>query len=527
MSRATLTPTAQEAELAALNPQQLAQMLRSRDATIESLRAQLEWFKRQVFGAKSERYAPQPDPAQMHLGELLPVPPATPDAQREIKSHHRRNAHSDFADDGANAPFFDEARVPVVTIEVPCPEAAGLSPDQYEVVGHKDSHRLAQRPGAYVVLKYRRAVIKLREADKLHCAPAPVGVIEGSRADVSFVAGMLLDKFQWHLPLYRQHQRLTDAGFTLSRPWLTSLVGHSAALLEPIYDAQLESIRRCRIKTVDETPIKAGRTGPGKMRSGYFWPVYGEHDEVCFAYFGSREHRNVVELLGTQQPAGAVLLSDGYGAYEAYAKKTGVVHAQCWSHMRRNFFDALTAAPQEADHALRMIAEVYEVEQDIKARKLTGENKRLHRMVYAKPPVERFLGWAQELFEAQALLPSNKLTQALAYALERRAGLMVFLQDEQVSIDTNHIERAIRPVAVGRKNWLFCWTEVGAEHAGIVHSLIATCKLHGVDPYTYLVDVLQRVGQQPASRVAELTPRLWQQNFGSAPLRSDLHTTLV
>ena len=95
---------------------------------------------------------------------------------------------------------------------------------------------------------------------------------------------------------------------------------------------------------------------------------------------------------------------------------------------------------------------------------------------------------------------------------------------KQVSIDTNHVERAIRPIALGRKNWLFCWTEVGAEHAGIVQSLVATCPLHGVDPYTYFVDVLQRVGQHPASRVAELTPRLWKQHFAAAPLRSHLHT---
>jgi len=526
MSNTTLTMAASEAELARFTPQQVAQMLRSRDATIESLRAQIEWFKRQIFGAKSERYTLQPEGAQMHLGQVLPAPSAEPEATREVGSHRRRAARSDFADDGASASFFDAAKVPVVTIEVPCPQAAGLAPEQYEVVGHKESHRLAQRPGAYVVLKYRRAVIKRLDTRTLHCAQAPTGVIEGSRADVSFVAGVLLDKFQWHLPLYRQHQRLAEAGFTLSRQWLTGLVGQSAALLEPIYDAQLESIRRCRVKAVDETPIKAGRAGPGKMRAGYFWPVYGEHDEVCFAYFGSREHRNVVELLGPEQPTGAVLLSDGYGAYEAYAKKTGVVHAQCWAHMRRNFHEALAAAPAEADCALRMIARVYAIEEEIRANKLSAENKRLHRLAYAKPHVECFFAWADEHFAAQGLLPSNKLTQALAYALERRAGLMVFLQDEQVSVDTNHVERAIRPIALGRKNWMFCWTEIGAEHAGIVQSLVATCRLHGIDPYTYFVDVLQRVGQHPASRVAELTPRLWKQHFANAPLRSDLHAAV-
>ena len=137
--------------------------------------------------------------------------------------------------------------------------------------------------------------------------------------------------------------------------------------------------------------------------------------------------------------------------------------------------------------------------------------------------VEKFFARVDAQFEGQGLLPTNPLTKAMTYVRERRSGLEVFLNDPDVPIDTNHVERALRPIPMGKKNWLFCWTEVGAQHAGIVQSLIATCRLHDVDPYMYLVDVLQRVGQHPASRVAELTPRLWKQNFASNPLRSDLH----
>ena len=130
-----------------------------------------------------------------------------------------------------------------------------------------------------------------------------------------------------------------------------------------------------------------------------------------------------------------------------------------------------------------------------------------------------------EQFANLGLLPRNKLTQALAYARERKTQLMVFPADEQVPMDTNHLERALRSIPMGRKNWLFCWTEVGAKHAGIVQSLITTCRLHGIDPYTYFVDVLQRVGQHPAARVAELTPRLRKQHFADQPLRSDLNNS--
>ena len=518
------------AEVALLAPEQLAGMLRAMDSLKlqnDELKRQVEWFKRQLFGRKSERFAPEPDAQQMHLGQVLgeelPVSTELTDAGSRVPAHTRRKPRADFADDAKAAPFFDEAKVPVQTIDVPNPETQDLAPEQYEVIGQKTSYRLAQRPGSFVVLKYVRPVIKRLDTQTLHCPAAPVGVIEGSRADVSFIAGVLVDKFCWHLPLYRQHQRLLDAGFTLSRPWLTQLVQQGAQLLQPIYEAQLKSIIDSRVKAMDETPIKAGRAGPGKMKGTYFWPIYGEHDEVCFPHFESRRHEHVEQALGLPRTPGSVLLTDGYAAYSRYAQKTGITHAQCWTHSRRGFFEAQEAEPQLAAEALRQIGALYEIEDEIRRTKLTGENKRVHRLTHSKPRVEQFFEWVQRQFERQGLLPSNPLTKALAYVRERRAGLEVFLGDADVPMDTNHLERALRPIPMGRRNWLFCWTEVGARHAGIVQSLVVTCRLHGIDPYTYLVDVLQRVGQHPASRVDELTPRLWKQHFADKPLRSDLH----
>ena len=534
MSNSAAQRVLNAAEAAALDAQQLARLLAVKDLAIDQLRQQvqtlqhqIEWFKRQIFGAKSERFAPLPDAQQMHLGQVLgqdlPVPPASDAGAQQVPSHTRRKPRSDFADDSASVPFFDESKVPVLTIEVPNPETKDLAPDQYEVIGHKESHRLAQRPGSYVVLKYVRPVVKVSSTQTLHCASAPLGVIEGSRADVSFIVGLLVDKFAWHLPLYRQHQRLLAAGFKLSRPWLTQLVQQGAQLLEPIYKAQLASICASRVKAMDEVPIKAGRAGPGKMNAAYFWPIYGEHDEVCFPFFDSRRHENVEQVLGLEQPTETVLLSDGYEAYASYAKKLGVINAQCWAHSRRAFFEAQGAEPEAAAEALRQIGVLYDIEREMREHKLAGENKRLHRLTHSKPRVDAFFEWVDRRFEQQGLLPSNPLTKALAYVRERRAGLEVFLGDPDVPMDTNHLERALRVIPMGRKNWLFCWTEVGAEHAGIVQSLIATCRLHGIDPYTYLVDVLQRVGEHPASRVAELTPRLWKQHFAANPLRSDLN----
>lgn len=490
---------------------------------IAALKQQLDWFKRQLFGVKSERFVSEANPYQLHLGAALPVPEAIPEARQSVPAHTRKVARTDLAQSESSLPFFDETKVPVETIVLPAPEAASLPADAYEVIGEKTSFRLAQRPGSYVVLKYVRPQIKRRDTQAIGCAPAPVGVIEGSRADVSLIAGVLLDKMAYHLPLYRQHQRMTDAGLRVTRPWLTQLVQQGASLLAPVYDAQLASIRMSRVKAMDETPIKAGRDGPGKMKAAYFWPIYGEHDEVCFPFFASRRHEHVQQALGLTAAQGAVLLSDGYGAYSRYAQKVGLTHAQCWAHARREIFDAKNIEPQIAEQGLSRINALYAIEEDIRQNTLKGEAKRIHRLTHSKPIVEDFFAWVDEQLERRGLLPSSPMTKALAYARARRVGLEVFLTDADVPIDTNHLERALRAVPMGRKAWLFCWTEVGARHVGVMQSLIVTCRLHGVDPYTYLVDVLQRVGQHPAARVAELTPRLWKQHFATSPLRSDLH----
>jgi transposase len=222
-----------------------------------------------------------------------------------------------------------------------------------------------------------------------------------------------------------------------------------------------------------------------------------ERDEICFAYHEGRSGKHIAQTLGIDPPPeGAVLLTYGYAAYERYAQKCGLTRAQCWAHSRRKFFEAQAVEPERAAQALEMIGQLYAVEQHIREAQLLGEASRAYRLAQAKPIVDRFFDWVDAQFESHALLPSSPLTTALAYVRERRAALEVYLADPEVPIDTNHLERALRVVPMGRRNWLFCWTE------------IATCRLHDIDSYTYLVDVLQRVGQQPAADVAQLTPRL-------------------
>jgi transposase len=389
---------------------------------------------------------------------------------------------------------------------------------EHEVVSEKVTYRLAQKPASYVLLKFIRPVVKRKTDGKLSCAPAPASVLGKSVADVSLLACLAIDKFLFHLPLYRQHQRMAAAGVRLARSTLTGLVHRTGDLLQPIVEAQWASVLASDVIAMDETPIKAGRKVRGKMKTGYFWPIYGDRDEIVFPFSDSRSGQMLDEVLDGYQ---GVLLTDGYAPYELYAARVNeIVHAQCWSHTRRQFLKAENVEPELTDTALGYIRRLYEEEARLKPRLVEGTKRLEKRAAQCKPIVDGFFEWLKTELRERVLLPTNPFTGAANYALDREGPLRVFLEYPDVPVDTNHLEREIRPIALGRKNWLFCWTEIGAQYVGIFQSLLRTCRLQGIDPYTYLVDVLQRVETHPASDVATLTPRLWKEKFAADPLRS-------
>ena len=226
------------------------------------------------------------------------------------------------------------ADAPVIDITVAPPGIEGLSEDEYEVISERVHCRLATIDWRYVVIRYRHLKVKIRGTGILASAPAREGVFKSSCADVSFIAGMLLDKFLWHLPLHRQHRMLAVSGIIVNRGSLSLWANRAIALLKPIHDAQWRSVLESAVIQMDETPIRAGRQpgNPGSMRKGYLWPVLGDRDEVVFPFADSRRHGNVPDFLG--EYAGT-LVSDGYGAYEAYVRsRNGAVRLQnCWTYV--------------------------------------------------------------------------------------------------------------------------------------------------------------------------------------------------
>ena len=486
-------------------------------ADYAALKHQLDWFRRQLFGRRSEKHVPFDPAEQASLFEALGVELATAPVPVEEISYRRRKKRRGDAATQTGLRF--DASVPVTTIEVKDPAVEAIPEAERERIGEKVTHRLAQRPASYEVLKYVRPVVKRRDTGEVVTARMPSNVLERTSADVSLLAGMLVDKFSYHLPLHRQHRRMEDAGVAVSRTSLTNWTGQAIDLLKPVMEAQSAHVLESRVLAMDETPVKAGRVEPGKMRQAYFWPVYGEDDEIVFHYAPTREHRHVDAFLGGFR---GTVLSDGYEAYASYSKRHGAVHAQCWSHCRRLFEQAKESEPETVASALALIGGLYGIERDIRRARAQGAAKRTMRESRSAPVAKEFFAWCRKQCERVDLLPKSPLAKALRYTLDREDGLSVFLCDPCVAIDTNHLERGLRPVPMGRRNWLFAWTELGAERIGVIQSLLATCRLHGVDPYTYLVDVLQRVGEHPAARAVELTPRMWKTLFADEPLRSDL-----
>lgn len=298
-------------DISQLNTKEMEALLAKQAEELAALKNQLSWFQRQLFGRKSEKQL-QIDPQQASLFEKKPEPSLDQEDGITIPSHKRRNKTQRSGDEVNDTGLrFDES-VPRKIIELSAPELEGEEADNYEVIDYKETTRLAQRPGSYVVLVYRRPVVRHKKEHTLSNIPAPSNVLEGCYADVSLLAGLMVDKAVYHLPLYRQHQRLLDSGIKLSRATLINYIQKGIELLKPIYQAQLDHILQSKVLAMDEVPMKAGRKSKGKMRQTYFWPIYGEEDEVAFTWSKSRGTQFAVEQL---KGFSGTLLSDGYPVY--------------------------------------------------------------------------------------------------------------------------------------------------------------------------------------------------------------------
>ena len=482
----------------------------------------IKQLRRILFGIKSEKRVRQLEASgQLYLSEELEaiVKCQAPGEEEEIrptktvKSHERKSgkkqAIEGMTEDGLR---FDEDKVEVVEEVIKSPKVAGLKEEEYTVIGTEKRHILMKRKSSYYIKREIYEIVKIKDTGKIITPIAPDRIFEKSYADKSFITGMLVDKFSYHLPLYRQHQMLLASGVKLARGNLAIWTNRAIDLLSPIFDALEKSVLSSPVLSLDETPIKvkSSESPPGKMSRSYFWPIVGK-EEIVFKYSDSRSENSVMGFL---RGYSGTIMSDGYAAYDSFVSGRGaaVKHAVCWAHARRKFFDIEKYHPVEVARILDIIGRLYEVEKSIQELGLAGEKKLESRIRESLPVVEEYFSYLNEL-ALKGRTPKDALSQAINYSLTRVAELKTYLGNPDVPIDNNHTERQIRNLVMGRKNWLFCWTEAGAENVGIIQSLLCTCRINDIDPYDYLSDVFDKVSTVSSKDVWKLTPKNWKLHF--------------
>jgi transposase len=384
-------------------------------------------------------------------------------------------------------------------------------------IGADESQRLDIVPAQYRVIVTRRPKLACRACSgTVVQAPAPERLIKGGLPTERLVAHVLAAKYQWHLPLYRQAQMMAVRGLVLDRSTLAFWVGYAAAELAPVYERLKASLLSSAKINVDETPAPVLDPGRGRTKTGYFWaiarddrPWQGpEPPGVAYTYAPGRGAMHALKLLDGYS---GIVQCDGYAAYKTLAdpardqeRAERITLAFCWSHLRRRFVEIERASPAPTvKEALSRIAQLYAIERSLRGR--TAEERRQGRQVHSKPLVTALKTWFEE--RLKILSGKSPTAEAVRYGLNHWEGLIRFLDDGRIEMDTNSVERAMRPIALNRKNALFAGCDEGAQAWACAASLIETAKLNGADPEAYLTDVLEKlVNGWPASRADKLLP---------------------
>jgi len=497
----------------------LQRSLQSRDDYIA-------WLVKQVIGPTSERRSwesLEPE-AQLWLeGMALEIPESPPSPKTTVKEHERerRKNPTDVTKTGR---IKHGPNATIIDVDVKNPEVEDIPEDQLELVETKTTQKVVRVSSPFMIVNVHSKTYRRKDDFEDIVPPEVPEVFENSIYDVSFLAGLPVDKYQFHLPIYRQHQTIKNSDIFLDRGHLIRVLHRVAELLEPIYEALFSSVLSSKILTADETPTPAGRNKKkGKMDKGYFWAFFGDQKEIYYLFSPSRSRAVLDDTLASFQ---GHLVCDGYSAYESFVNETeGTELVQCWSHTRREFIKAEKRDEERVKWVLRQIQLMYDIEEKVRGK---PSNKILKaRERETEPLVTELFNFLKKTIAEETFVPSDPFLKAANYALNREEPLKAFLENPDLPLDTNHLERELRPQAVGRKNWMFHVTKEGARHAAIFYSLIRSCILVGVNPTVYLTDVLQRIATLPASKTELLTPRLWKEHFAFAPMRSPFHEVLL
>jgi len=482
----------------------LAADMERRNDEIEKLRLIIRQLQRGRFGRRSERL----DPDQLRFGlEELDADVASAEAKQP-----QPLAHDASREDTRRPALPKDLPREEVTLEIEasaCPSCGGA----LHTISVTTSEQLDWVPASLRVIRIRRPKYGCRACGTIHQAAAPERLIAKGMATPSLVAQVLVSKYCDHTPLYRQAQILARHGIELDRSTLANWVGGACWWLEALHARLAANVFASGKLFADDTPIPVLDPGRGRTKTGRLWVYtrddrpWGGPDPPAAIYFYSpdrRAERPASHLSGFS----GVLQVDGYAGFERLTAGGKVVLAACWAHVRRKFYELHEAngSPIAAE-ALRRIAALYAIERAIGGQ--AAEQRRIIRSREARPLVVAMKLWFEQ--ELGRIPPNGTLAEAIRYALARWPALSRFLDDGRIELDNNSVERAIRPVALGRKNHLFAGSDGGGHRWAVVCSLITSAKLNNLEPYAYLKDVLERLAKgHPASRLDELLPWNWR-----------------
>jgi transposase len=487
------------------DPDALKAMVLARDAENERLRQIIRELQRHRFGRRAESLPEDQlllafeDVEQVDAAAAEKVERADPVKRRDQTA--RRRTHR-----GSLPAHLPRVETLVDIEDHNCPHCR----NGMHRIGEDVSERLDIVPAQLRVVVTRRPKYACRHCqDVVVQAPAPSRLVEGGLPTEATIAQVLVSKYADHLPLYRQAQILGRQGIAIDRSTLADWVGRAAWHLRPVHERLLEKLKASPKLFADETTAPVLDPGRGQTKTGQLW-AYARDDRpwagsdppgVAYVYAPDRKaERPIAHLAGF----GGILQVDGYGGYRPLAERGEVALAFCWAHVRRRFYELAATGPAPiASEALRRIAELYRVEEDIRGR--SADDRRIARQQQSQPILAELEPWLRD--KLGLISQKTKLAEAIRYALSRWQGLTRFLDDGRIEIDSNVVERTIRPIALNRKNALFAGSDGGAEHWAVVASLVETCKLSGVEPLAYLADVLAKIAAgHPNSQIDQLLP---------------------
>jgi transposase len=506
-------------DIGALKALLIAADRRTRDlgAEIESLKLTIAKLQHERFGPSSER-AHLLDQMELQLGELIEHVAQTatadeiaaaqagqPDDQRASSSKppHRAPARRPLP---ADLPR--ERRVE------PAPAACPCCGGRLRKLGEDITETLERVPAQWKVIQTVREKWTCRQCESITQPPAPSHPIARGRAGPQLLADVLFGKYGAHLPLNRQSEIYGREGVELDVSTLADWVGACAATLMPLHDAVEKHVHAAERIHVDDTTVPV--LAKGKCRTGRLWahvrddrPFAGKAPPAVVLYYspnreGEHPQRQLAKYTGIMQ----VDAYSGYNALYADGRKPGpIIEAACWAHGRRKLYELARLAKMPiAIEAVRRIDELLAIERDING--LAPEQRVRARHERSKPLIEELERWLRA--ERRKLSSKNPLAKAMDYSLKRWSTFTRFLDDGRICMTNNAAERAVRGIAVGRRNWTFCGSDAGGERAAVIFTLIETAKLCGVDPRAWLADVLARIADHPATRIDELLPWSWQ-----------------